>query len=87
MPVTELAEVLASGRYRFLTDMQIGTLRRLYGASRDDVRKAAILADRIRRQRQVDEGSNTFRVCGLVPVEAPIVLPVEVKGKRRRLPA
>ncbi|MGO7542205.1 hypothetical protein ACC680_26895 [Rhizobium ruizarguesonis] len=53
--IIDIAESLAKSRYRFITDMQIGALRRKYGASRDEIRSAAILADRLRRQRQIDE--------------------------------
>lgn len=84
MAVADLAEHLAAGRLRFLTDVQIGQFRRLHGLTRDEVRTAAILADRIRRRRQMAEASNSFRVDGLVELDAPVVLPIEVKPKGMR---
>ncbi|TAV04035.1 hypothetical protein [Rhizobium ruizarguesonis] len=80
--IIEIAERLATSRYRFITDMQIGTLRRKYGASRDEIRSAAILADRLRRQRQMDEQWNTFTVAPLIPPDAPIALPKEQRLRK-----
>lgn len=72
--IKAIAVYLASSRLRFLTDIQIGAMRRKYGASRDEVRAAAIMADRIRRQRQVRESHIGFSVAGLVAPDDPIVL-------------
>ena len=82
--IEAIAHALAESRYRFLTDMQIGTIRRLHKATRDEVRTAAIMADRIRRHRQLGEGRNSFSVSGLVEAEAPIVLRDETKATNRR---
>jgi hypothetical protein len=80
--IIDIAESLATSRYRFITDMQIGALRRKYGASRDEIRSAAILADRLRRQRQLDEPCNTFTVSPLIPPHAPIALPKEQRLRK-----
>ncbi|MGO8104923.1 hypothetical protein AB9F46_31530 [Rhizobium leguminosarum] len=80
--IIDIAESLAKSRYRFITDMQIGALRRKYGASRDEIRSAAILADRLRRQRQLDNQWNTFTVSPQIPADAPIVLPKERRLRR-----
>ncbi len=72
--IEAMATYLAGSRLRFLTDIQIGTMRRKYGASRDEVRSAAIVADRIRRQRQVSEGRSCFTVSPQIAPDAPIVL-------------
>lgn len=82
--IREIAEKLAGGRYRFLSDIQIGSIRSRYNATRDEVRTAAIMADRIRRQRQLAEGRNSFGVTGLVEIGAPIVLKEENASKPRR---
>ncbi|QXZ80943.1 hypothetical protein [Rhizobium sp. L51/94] len=71
-----IAEHLAFGKPRFLTDVQIGVLRRKYGATRDEVRTAAIMADRIRRHRQAEEQRNSFRIK-LVPMDALVTLKTE----------
>lgn len=81
--MTSIAEDLSTKRYRFLTDVQIGFLRRQHKASRDEVRTAAIVADRIRRHRQAEEQRNSFR-ADLVPIGAPVVLPREVKQSLRK---
>ncbi|MGO7353329.1 hypothetical protein ACCS66_01150 [Rhizobium ruizarguesonis] len=80
--ITDIAVSLAKSRYRFITDMQIGALRRKYGASRDEIRSAAILADRLRRQRQLDNQWNTFTVSPQIPADAPIVLPNEQRLRK-----
>ncbi|NEK36298.1 MULTISPECIES: hypothetical protein [Rhizobium] len=80
--LSAIAETLATSRFRFLTDIQIGTLRRKYGATRDEIRSAAILADRLRRQRQLDNQWNTFTVSPQIPADAPIVLPKEQRLRR-----
>ncbi|EJC69360.1 hypothetical protein Rleg5DRAFT_5150 [Rhizobium leguminosarum bv. viciae WSM1455] len=80
--LSAIAETLATSRFRFLTDIQIGALRRKYSASRDEIRSAAILADRLRRQRQLDNQWNTFTVSPQIPADAPIVLPKEKRLRR-----
>ncbi|MBY5316152.1 hypothetical protein [Rhizobium leguminosarum] len=80
--ITAIAESLAKSHYRFITDTQIGALRRKYSASRDEIRCAAILADRLRRQRQLDNQWNTFIVSPLIPPDAPIALPKEQRLRR-----
>ncbi|TXH81179.1 MAG: hypothetical protein E6Q77_08600 [Rhizobium sp.] len=82
--VKEIAAYLASSRLRFLTDIQIGTMRRKYGASRDEVRSAAIIADRIRRRRQIEERRDGFTVGPQIAPDAPIYLPKEDKTNGRR---
>lgn len=87
MRIEELAERLAESPGRFLTELQMGPYQRHHGFTRDEVRTAAVLADRIRRRRQLSEGISTFRVDGLVDIDAPIILPVKEKPKRaRRMP-
>nr|WP_304655586.1 hypothetical protein [Neorhizobium galegae] len=61
-----------------MTDLQIGAFRRHYSASRDEVRTAAIIADRLRRQRQVEDGGN-FRVEPQIDPLAPVLLKPEYK--------
>ena len=75
--VQTIAEELASSRFRFLTDIQIGAMRRKYGASRDEVRSAAIVANRLRRQRQLQEGRLGFTISPQIAPDAPIHLPKE----------
>jgi len=77
-----IAQDLATSKLRFLTDVQIGTLRRKYSASRDEIRMAAIVADRLRRQRQLDNQWNTFTVSPQIPPDAPITLPREQKLRK-----
>lgn len=87
MRIDELAERLAESPGRFLTEVQMGPYQRHHGFTRDEVRTAAVLADRIRRRRQLSEGISTFRVDGLVDIDAPVILPVKEKPKRaRRMP-
>lgn len=81
--IEAIAQKLASSRYRFLTNVQIGTLRRLHKASRDEIRAAAIMADRLRRQEQVGQMSPSFTVKAIVTPCAPIVLPEEKRTKGR----
>lgn len=81
--IQQIAEKLATSRYRFLTDVQIGTLRRQFDATRDEIRTAAIIADRIRRQRQADELGNGFRVEPQISPDAPIELKPERRLTRR----
>jgi len=76
--MSSIAEDLSTTRFRFLNDVQIGILRRKYGATRDDVRTAAIMADRIRRHRQAEEKYNSFDVK-LVPLDAPVALQPDAK--------
>ncbi|EUB95577.1 hypothetical protein PMI07_002065 [Rhizobium sp. CF080] len=78
-----LAEALSNSHHRFLTDLQIGAFRRHYGASRDEVRTAAIIADRLRRQRQLEERPNGFRVEPQIAPDAPIVLQPQQKARLR----
>lgn len=80
--VVAIAETLASSKYRFLTDVQIGTLRRIHKASRDEIRAAAILADRIRRQEQLSQNRPTFAVHAIVGPEVPITLPAEKRIRK-----
>jgi hypothetical protein len=80
--LSAIAETLATSRFRFLTDIQIGALRRKYNASRDEIRSAAILADRLRRQRQLDKHWNTFTVSPQIPPDAPIALPKEQRLRK-----
>jgi hypothetical protein len=82
--VVAIAEALASSKYRFLTDVQIGTLRRIHKASRDEIRAAAIVADRIRRQRQLAEGRAAFAVVTPVDPLDAIALPAEPKARGKR---
>jgi hypothetical protein len=77
--MSSIAEDLSRTRFRFLNDVQIGALRRKYGLTRDEVRAAAIMADRIRRHRQAEEHGNSFRI-ELVSLHALIEL--QPKGKR-----
>ena len=79
--IKAMAEYLASSRFRFLTDIQIGTMRRKYDASRDEVRAAAVMADRIRRQRQLRENRTGFTVAPEIAPDAPIDLPEEKDRK------
>lgn len=79
--VRHIAERLASSKVRFITDLEIGAYRRQYGATRDEVRAAAIMADRIRRQEQVTRNLPTFAVHAIVAPCAPIVLPDEKRTR------
>lgn len=82
--VRQIADRLATSDVRFITDPQIGAFRRHYQASRDEVRAAAILADRMRRQAQMAQNSPTFAVHAIVGPEAPIALPAEKSARERR---
>jgi hypothetical protein len=53
--ILQLAEKLATSRVRYLNDHQLGAYRSKAGVSFDDARRAAILADRLRRQRQAKD--------------------------------
>jgi hypothetical protein len=81
--MNSVAEDLSTTRFRYLNDVQIGALRRKYGVTRDEVRSAAIMADRIRRHRQAEEQRNSFRL-ELVAIDAPIVLKAEQKPSKRK---
>lgn len=80
-PILTLAEKLATGRGRYLSDQQLGAYRHQAGLSFDDARRAAIVADRLRRQRQASECLNTFHAKPL-PIDAPISL-LDRKDRRR----
>jgi len=82
--IKAIAADLAKSRHRFLTDIQIGAIRRKHGASRDEVRSAAIMADRIRRQRQIQERHNGFTVIPQIALDEPIVLRDEYRPATRR---
>jgi len=82
--IHEISCRLAGCRLRFLTDVQIGVLRRQHSASRDEVRAAAVVADRIRRKQQIAERLGTFSVAGLVKPDAPVILKSERKTISRR---
>nr|WP_314089410.1 hypothetical protein [uncultured Shinella sp.] len=79
-----IALKLASSKVRYITDLQIGAYRRQYGATRDEVRAAAIMADRMRRQTQIAQNRPTFAVHAIVGPEAPIELPTEKIARERR---
>lgn len=78
-----IAEYLAGRHFRFMNTWQIAYLRKTFKATRDEARAGAIMADRIRRARQVAEHGPAFKVIDMVEPSAPIVLKVEyVNGKR-----
>jgi hypothetical protein len=79
--IISLAEKLATGRGRYLSDQQLGAHRHKAGLSFDDARRAAVLADRIRRQKQAEERRNDFHVVP-VSLDAPISL-MDRKDRRR----
>jgi len=79
--ILQLAEKLATGLGRYLNDQQLGAYRSKMGVSFDDARRAAIVADRLRRQRQAEELRNTFHAEPL-PINAPIAL-MDRKDRRR----
>jgi hypothetical protein len=81
--IEAIAIKLASSKVRFITDLQIGAYRRQYGATRDEVRAAAIMADRIRRQEQIAENRPTFAVHAIVGPDTPITLPNRQRSKWR----
>lgn len=81
--VRDIAERLASSKVRYITDLETGAYRRHYGATRDEVRAAAIMADRIRRQKQIAENRPTFAVHAIVEPDATITLPDKRRPSNR----
>jgi len=84
--VEAIAQDLCANKYRFLTDLQIGALRRKYNASRDEIRIAAILGDRLRRLEQSRANAEEFtRLTVSDPIElsAPVLLQAERKRRTR----
>ena len=73
--IEAIALKLATSDIRFITDLQIGAYRRHYGATHDEVRAAAIMADRMRRQEQMAQNRPTFAVHAIVEPDATITLP------------
>jgi hypothetical protein len=74
-----MAERLISSGARYVEPTRLSAFARNYGLSRDDARRAAILADRLRRLQQQSEPSETLRVRP-VPLDAPVVLQVKAGG-------
>lgn len=79
----DLAAKLANSTARFIDDRKLKHAGRNYGLDFDDARRAAIIADRLRRQQQLDESRPGLRITNLVDPAAPISLPAIAKGKRR----
>lgn len=79
------AERLATSRHRFISDQALSACIRQWGPrlSMEDARRAAIVADRIRRHKQAEEGRPSFHV-DLVPVDAPVELIRPIKGQKRK---
>lgn len=78
--IVELAERLAGSHVRYASDQSLAGFGKGLGLRLDDCRRAAILADRMRRHRQEEEGK-----AEAVPVDAPIVL-LSKTDKRRGTP-
>ena len=82
--VMALAQRLASSGKIHISDTALAGYARRFNVDPDDGRRAAIIADRIRRRRQLDEGRNTFSAAPL-PINAPIEL-LDRKDRRRGEP-
>jgi hypothetical protein len=68
------AKHLIAKRYRFIETAQAGAIASKFGLSRDQMKTAIVLADRLRRQQQLFEKHPGFRVDGMVDITAPINL-------------
>lgn len=79
--ILALADRLASAGKIHVSDQALAGYGRRFKVDFDDARKAAIVADRLRRQRQAAERRNGFHTEPLPP-DAPIVL-VDKKDRRR----
>lgn len=77
--IMSLAQRLATSPHRYITDGQLVGFRARWGMSADDARRAAILADRIRRHQQAAEGRPNFHV---VPVG--LHEPIELQPRRKK---
>lgn len=82
--IMSLAQRLATSPHRYMTDAQLGAFRGPWGVSADNARKAAILADRIRRHQQAAEGRPNFHV---VPVDLHEPIELQPRRKKRWRPA
>lgn len=71
--IMTLAERLASAGKTYLSDAALAGYARRFKVDPDDGRRAGIIADRLRRRRQIEEGRNTFSATPL-PIDAPIEL-------------
>lgn len=83
--IMTLAQRLATSRHRYISDQALSACIRQWSPrlSLEDARRAAIVADRIRRHRQAEEGRPSFHV-DLVPLDAPIELIRPIKRQKRK---
>lgn len=76
-----IAEHLIMKQYRHIERAQAGALGRYFKTDTDEVRRAAILADRLRRLRQCQQFAPAFKARP-VAVDAPIVLSSSMPSQR-----
>jgi hypothetical protein len=76
--IMTLAEGLAGGTGRYVDDKRLRAAGRKFGLSFDDARRAGIIADRLRRERQAADGL----LVEAVRIDAPIAL-LDHKDRRR----
>lgn len=83
--IMTFAQRLATSRHRFITDQALSACMLQWGPrlSLEDARRAAIVADRIRRHQQAEEGRPSFHI-DLVPIDAPVELIRPIKGQKRK---
>lgn len=83
--IMTFAQRLAASKHRFISDQALSACMRQWGPrlSLEDARRAAILADRLRRHQQAEEGRPNFSV-DLVPLDAPIELIHPIKSQKRK---